>query len=125
MTQLRVRRDSGTPRIEWDRGNKEGIVVIVGGIFEVEPDQRDKFLASRHESMRKSRAEPGCLEYVVSADPIEPGRVVLFERWADQASLDAHIAAIRQAPPSPDGAVAPKSATITVYDVSGERSLGG
>jgi quinol monooxygenase YgiN len=100
-------------------------MVIVGGIFEVEPDQRDTFVASRHESMRKSRAEPGCLEYVVSADPIEPGRVVLFERWADQASLDAHIAGIRQAPPSPDRGVAPKSATITVYDVSGERSLGG
>ena len=100
-------------------------MVIVGGIFEVEPDQRDRFVASRHESMRKSRAEPGCLEYVVSADPIEPGRVVLFERWADQASLDAHIAGIRQAPPSAGGGVAPKSATITVYDVSGERSLGG
>lgn len=99
-------------------------MVIVGGIFEVEPDQRDEFVASRHESMRTSRAEPGCLEYVVGADPIEPGRVVLFERWADQASLDAHIAGIRQAPPAPGG-VAPKSATITVYDVSGERSLGG
>jgi quinol monooxygenase YgiN len=99
-------------------------VVIVGGIFEVEPDQREQFVASRHESMRKSRAEAGCLEYVVSADPIEPGRVVLFERWVDQASLDAHIAGLRQAPPAPGGGVMPKSATITVYDVAGERKLG-
>ena len=29
----------------------------------------------------------------MSADPIDPGRIVLFERWADQASLDAHLAA--------------------------------
>jgi len=99
-------------------------VVIVGGIFEVDPAQREEFVASRHESMRKSRAEPGCLEYVVSADPIEPGRVILFERWADQASLDTHIAGIRQAPASPQGGVAATSATITVYEVSGERPLG-
>jgi quinol monooxygenase YgiN len=102
---------------------EEGNVVIVGGIFEVEPDQREAFVASRHDAMRKSRAEPGCLEYVVSVDPIEPGRAVLFERWVDQASLDAHIAGLRQAPPRPDGGVPVKSATITVYDVSGERSL--
>ena len=99
-------------------------MVIVGGIFEVDPAQREEFVASRHESMRKSRAEPGCLEYVVSADPIEPGRVILFERWADQASLDTHIAGIRQAPASPQGGVAATSATITVYEVSGERPLG-
>jgi hypothetical protein len=91
----------------------------------VEPDQRAEFLAGRHDSMRKSRAEPGCLEYTMSADPLDPGRVMLFERWADQASLDAHLSAMRDAPPSPNPAPAPKSATVTVYDVSGERSLVG
>ena len=99
-------------------------MVIVGGSFEVEPDQREAFVASRHEAMKKSRAEPGCLEYTVAADPVEPGRVVLFERWVDQAALDAHIAGIRQAPPAAGG-VAPKSASILVYDIAGERPLGG
>ena len=100
-------------------------MVIVGGSYEVEPDQREEFLAGRREAIRGARAEAGCLEYTVAADPIEPGRVVLFERWTDQAALDVHISGMRQAPPPPPGGVAPKSVTVVVYDVSGERTLGG
>ena len=70
-------------------------MVIVGGVFEVEPDQRDAFIAGRMEAMRISRAEKGCLEYTFSADPTDPGRVVLFEIWESQADLDAHAAAGR------------------------------
>lgn len=99
-------------------------MVIVGGSFEIKADERDEFLAGRLEGMRASRSEPGCLEYTMSADPIDPGRVVLFERWADQASLDAHLAAMGSAPPPTGRAVAPTSATITIYDVAGERPLG-
>lgn len=79
-------------------------MIVVAGNFEVEPERRDEFLASRADAVHRSRAESGCLDYVFSADPLEPGRVVLFERWADQASLDAHIAALRardEAPPVP------------------------
>ncbi len=98
-------------------------MVIVGGSFEVEPAQREEFLAGRLDAIRSSRAEAGCLEYSLMPDPIEPGRVVLYERWADQAALDAHLAGMRQGPPPAPGGVAPKSATITVFDISGERSL--
>jgi hypothetical protein len=51
--------------------------------------------------MRTSRAELGCLEYTLSADPTDPGRVMLFERWARQEDLDAHLAAMRARPSSP------------------------
>ena len=97
-------------------------MVIVGGSFEVEPEQREEFLAGRLDAIRASRAEAGCLEYSLMPDPIEPGRVVLYERWADQAALDAHLVGARQTPPAPGG-VTPKSATITVFDISGERNL--
>ena len=100
-------------------------MVIVGGSFEVEPDQRDAFVASRRDAIKAARAEPGCLEYAVTADPIEPGRAVLYERWADQAALDAHLAGMRQAPPPPSGGVTPKSATVVIYEISGERRLVG
>ena len=100
-------------------------MIIVGGTFEVEPGERERFLAGRHDLMRKSRAEAGCLEYTFSADPLDPGRVVLFERWSDQEALDAHLSAPRDDPPSPGSGVEPKSASIIVYDVSGERPLRG
>jgi quinol monooxygenase YgiN len=100
-------------------------VVIVMGRFEVDPNERDAFLAGRQEIMRRSRAEAGCLEYTFAADPIEPGRVVLVERWLDQASLDGHLAALRAAPPSPDGdGVSSRTTEILIYDAAGERRLG-
>lgn len=98
-------------------------MVIVGGVFEVEPGRREAFLVAHHEMIRISRAEPGCLEYAYCADPIEPGRVVLFERWVDQESLDAHLRALRARPQETSDEVEPVSTSITIYDVAGERSL--
>jgi quinol monooxygenase YgiN len=107
------------------RGAQEEIdVIIVSGMFEVDPAQRDQFLAERAEMMRSSRAETGCLEYTFSADPLEPGRVLLFERWESQAALDAHLVRVRAEPTSNAAPVPQLSGSITLYDVSGERSLG-
>ena len=97
-------------------------MVIVGGEFELDPSQREQFIADRAELMRESRAEPGCIEYTFAADPLTPGRVVLFERWEDQAALDAHLVIRRASSPPPDD-VAPISSSIVIYDVSGERRL--
>jgi len=66
-------------------------MVIVAGHFVVDPADQAAFVAGREEAMRLTRTEPGCLEYVMAADPVDPGRVVLYERWADQAALDAHM----------------------------------
>jgi len=100
-------------------------MLIVGGIFEIEPDQRDAFLAGRLELMRGSRAEAGCLDYTFSADPMEPSRVLLFERWESQEALDAHLAGLRTAPPPSGTGVTPTSASITIYDIAAQRPLGG
>ena len=93
-------------------------MVIVGGAFEVDPAQREAFIAEREGMMRTSRAEDGCLEYTFAADPLTDDRVILFERWDSQAALDAHLAAI-----SGSSSIAPRSASITIYDVAGERRL--
>lgn len=100
-------------------------MVIVGGTFEVDPNERERFLSSRHRMMRASRAEAGCLEYTFAADPIDPGRIVLFERWENQEALDAHLSALRARPQSPDPDVPTITSSIVIYDVSGVRALGG
>ncbi len=99
-------------------------MVIVGGTFEVDPNERESFLASRHDMMRASRDEPGCLEYTFAADPIDPSRVVLFERWASQEALDVHLSGLRAGPRLSDSP-APIASSIFIYDVSSERRLGG
>lgn len=99
-------------------------MVIVGGTFEMEPGQRQQFLESRVEMTRVSRGEAGCLEYTFAPDPIEPGRVVLFERWESQEALDAHLVALRAGPMPDDSGIGPITSSVTIYDVSGERKLG-
>jgi quinol monooxygenase YgiN len=98
-------------------------MVIVGGWFTVEPSEREAFIAGQAEAIRRSRAEQGCIEYVIAADPVEPGRAVLFERWASQADLDAHLAGLSSAPKSDAPQVAPTALSIVAYDVSGERTM--
>ena len=42
------------------------------------------------EMVRASRAEDGCLDYAFATDLADPDTLILFERWRDQAALDAH-----------------------------------
>jgi quinol monooxygenase YgiN len=39
-----------------------------------------------------SRAEPGCLQYEAHRQRDDPNTFVLFERYADEAALEAHAA---------------------------------
>ena len=39
----------------------------------------------------KSAKEPGCLVYTLMEVIGEPGRFLTFERWTDNAALDAHM----------------------------------
>ena len=97
-------------------------MLIVAGHFDVDPADRDEFLAGRVDSIRTTRTEGGCLEYVMSADPVDPTRVMLFERWADQAAFDAHMEVIKTAPRG--SGPAPKGFSVKIYDIAGERSFG-
>jgi quinol monooxygenase YgiN len=90
-------------------------MIIVGGTFEVDPSQRERFVTDRHELMRTSRAEQGCIDYAFCADPIEPGRVLLFERWETQADLNAHLEGMGANPPA-TGDVAASSVSVVFYD---------
>ena len=97
-------------------------MLIVAGQFDVDPAVRDEFLTARAPAMESTRTEGGCLEYVLSADPIDATRVVLFERWADQASFDAHMAGVASAPRT--GGPAPTGFSVNIYDIAGERAFG-
>nr|WP_198428836.1 antibiotic biosynthesis monooxygenase family protein [Nocardia bovistercoris] len=64
---------------------------------------RDSYLALCRSAVELARAAPGCLDFCLGADLVEPDRVNVYERWTDRASaerfrgegtsgeLDAHI----------------------------------
>ena len=39
---------------------------------------------------KASQAEDGCLDYTFAEDLTAPGTLILFERWRDEAAVDAH-----------------------------------
>lgn len=98
-------------------------MLIVAGTLEVDPSSRDDFINSRKAAMLASRAEPGCIAYVFSVDPIELGRVQLFERWESKEALAAHLAGQRStAPPSADIPIL--STDILQYEIADMGPLG-
>lgn len=66
-------------------------MIIIAGTVDVDPDRRDDALVAATPHMQKTRAQSGCVDYVWSADLLVPGRIYVFERWEDQASLEQHF----------------------------------
>ena len=48
-------------------------------------------------------SEPGCEQFEVFQSALDPDRLVLLERWADQAALDAHAKVNQTRPALPAG----------------------
>ncbi|MDY7102966.1 MAG: putative quinol monooxygenase [Actinomycetota bacterium] len=96
-------------------------MIVVQGVFRVAAEDREQFLAQSVENQRISRSEKGCIEYVLAADPLEPDRVVLSERWETKADLDAHLEALRQrrrAPGTNAAAVEPISREVSFLEAT-------
>jgi quinol monooxygenase YgiN len=64
-------------------------MVIVAGHITVEPEQRESYLAGCVTVVEQARAAAGCLDFAISADLIDPGRINIFERWESQAAVEA------------------------------------
>ena len=47
--------------------------------------------------------EPGCEQFEIFQSAVNPDRLALLERWADQAALDAHLEVNKTRPPLPPG----------------------
>lgn len=68
--------------------------IIVAGWMDYEPDDRDTMLKALAELGRRTRAaEPGCLDYAMTADPDDERRIRVYERWVSQQALDEHFKA--------------------------------
>lgn len=57
-----------------------------------QPEHRETVFQALTAMLAPTRAEAGCRQYDLHADQSDPNRLVMIERWADDAALDAHIA---------------------------------
>lgn len=63
-------------------------MIIVTGHLVVDPSDRDRVVNLSREAVTAARATPGCIDFAVSVDPVEPDRVNISERWTDRRALD-------------------------------------
>jgi quinol monooxygenase YgiN len=64
-------------------------MLIVCGHLVLDPADRDAHVIASVGAVRLAREAPGCLDFAVSADLVDPTRVNVFERWAGSEDLDA------------------------------------
>ena len=89
--------------------------VIVSGHLTVAPEARADYLHGCADVVRAARATPGCLDFAIGADLIEPGRINVFERWDSRAAVEA----FRGDGPSDEQNAAILHASVAEYDVTG------
>ena len=88
-------------------------MIIVAGKLYVAAERRDAYLASCAEVVEQARKAPGCLDFALSADLLEPDRINVFEQWESAARL----ADFRGSGPSDEQAVQIRSAEIAEYEL--------
>ena len=94
-------------------------MVIVGGHVVIDPELRDDYMNGCVEVVRQARRTAGCLDFALSADLLDPGRVNIFERWESVAAVEA----FRGSGPSDEQGSAILAGSVAEYDVADERSL--
>ncbi|KAB7745445.1 antibiotic biosynthesis monooxygenase [Nostocoides sp. F2B08] len=62
-------------------------MIIVAGALFVAASAREDYLAGCRDVVERARSTDGCLDFAVSADLLDPRRVNVYERWADEGAL--------------------------------------
>jgi quinol monooxygenase YgiN len=94
-------------------------MVIVAGHLTVDPSRRESYLAGCVTVVDQARRTGGCLDFAISADLTDPGRINIFERWDSQDAVDA----FRGSGPGEDQSDEMLAASVAEYDISGVRAL--
>ena len=64
-------------------------MIIVAGWYTVAPEDRDAVVESHTDLMARARQARGNLDLSISADPVVPGRINMFELWESEEALNA------------------------------------
>lgn len=93
------------------------MTVIIAGKVYVDPDKRARLVEGLRVVVEQARAYPGCLDVAISPDPVEPGRVNIFECWETAEVLERW----RAIAPRPAGRVRITDNQVYRYDAGDAR----
>jgi quinol monooxygenase YgiN len=89
-------------------------MIIIAGKLYVDAGSRQSYLDGCRKAIEMARAAPGCLDFTLSADPIEPDRINVFERWESDEDLER----FRGAGPDEEQAVQIRAAEVNRFRIS-------
>ena len=93
--------------------------IIVSGWIRVDESARDDYLAGCHEVIVAARSSEGCMDFHLSADPIEPDRINVYEQWQSVAAVEA----FRGSGPSDDQSASIRDASMWQHEVASSTRL--
>lgn len=65
--------------------------IIISGTVDLPPEKLEAALAAAKPLIEGALTEPGCLDYDWCPDPLNPGRLRVFERWESEEALAFHF----------------------------------
>ena len=89
-------------------------MIIVSGRIQAKPGARDAFLTASRAAIVAARAAPGCRDFIVAPDPLEPNRVNVYEEWETADDLER----FRGDRPGPDLTVSINHADVGRHEVA-------
>jgi quinol monooxygenase YgiN len=66
--------------------------IIINAHTQAAPGHEKELGSELHALVAPSRKEPGVLVYELHVDPEHPGKFMFYEKFANQAVLDLHLA---------------------------------
>jgi len=94
-------------------------MIIVAGPLYVDEAGRDPYLQGCREVIEVARGTKGCLDFHLAADPIEPGRINVYEQWESVEAVEA----FRGSGPSSEQSAAIHGAAVMQHEVASSRPL--
>lgn len=62
----------------------------VSAAFELFDESKDEALDALKELVDATRKEPGCVDYILTQDRMNPSRYIFLEVWANEAAFREH-----------------------------------
>ena len=92
-------------------------MIIIAGTLTLAAEDRERYLAAVADVAPAARRAPGCLDFVQAADPVDPERIVVFERW--ESDEDVERFRTSGAPDAPEvGTPALRAADVHRYRIA-------
>lgn len=94
-------------------------MIIVSGKIYVDAGDRVAYLENCRDLIELARRAPGCLDFHLSADHVEPGRINVYEQWESVEEVEA----FRGTGPTSEQSAAIVDAQIFQHDVASSERL--